>query len=48
MVTTMLTGAILLVSIAAKNLLSDRGFGYGALLLRLIDSRKQEAAPPNT
>jgi ribose/xylose/arabinose/galactoside ABC-type transport system permease subunit len=48
MVTTMLTGGILLVSIAAKNLLSDRGFGYGAALLRLLNSRRQEATPPNT
>jgi ribose/xylose/arabinose/galactoside ABC-type transport system permease subunit len=47
MVTTMLTGGILLVSIAAKNLLSDRGFGYGAALLRLLNSRRQEAKPPN-
>jgi ribose/xylose/arabinose/galactoside ABC-type transport system permease subunit len=35
MVTTMLTGAILLTSIALKNLFSNRGFGLGALFRRL-------------
>ncbi|MDX5929579.1 ABC transporter permease [Acidiphilium acidophilum] len=48
MITTMLTGAILLVSIGAKNLLSDRGFGFGAVLLRLVNSPKQEVPPPKT
>jgi ribose/xylose/arabinose/galactoside ABC-type transport system permease subunit len=36
MVTTMLTGGILLASIATKNLFSDRGFGFGALLRHVL------------
>jgi len=47
MVTTMLTGGILLISITAKNLMSDRGFGYGATILLLLNSRRQEALPPD-
>lgn len=45
MVTTMVTGAILLISIAAKNLLSDRGHGFGARLISLFRSARKEGAP---
>ncbi|OYV26511.1 MAG: hypothetical protein B7X08_01670 [Acidocella sp. 20-63-7] len=46
MVTTMLTGGILLVSIATKNLFSDRGFGLGALLKRVVKFRTPAETAP--
>ena len=42
MVTTMLTGAILLSSIAIKNLFSNRGFDLGSLIRRLTALRSPE------
>jgi ribose/xylose/arabinose/galactoside ABC-type transport system permease subunit len=45
MVTTMLTGAILLASIAIKNLFSDRGFGFGSLLGRVLAFRQPVPKP---
>jgi hypothetical protein len=40
MVTTMLTGAILLSSIAIKNLFSSRGFDLGAAVRRFTALRR--------
>jgi hypothetical protein len=40
MVTTMLTGGILLSSIALKNLFSSRGFDLGAALRRITALRR--------
>jgi ribose/xylose/arabinose/galactoside ABC-type transport system permease subunit len=39
MVTTMLTGAILLAAIAIKNLLGGKGLGIGLFLARLRPNR---------
>jgi ribose/xylose/arabinose/galactoside ABC-type transport system permease subunit len=46
METTMLTGGILLASIATKNLFSDRGFGFGALLRHALTRSGPELTQP--